>query len=85
MQMLEFDPDARYKVNNSTSAIDSGSYRVNEQTGILYLESDAEDITPTEWAITLKKNQLTLAGRGDNADTRYKYVYVKEKEKLGTN
>src|SRR5687768_14591046 len=29
MQMLEFEDDARYKVNNSTTAIDSGSYRVN--------------------------------------------------------
>jgi hypothetical protein len=85
MQMLEFDPDARYKVNNSTTAIDSGSYRLNEQHGILYMESDSDDITPTEWAITLQKNRLTLAGRGENSDSRYKYVYQKDKEKLSTN
>ena len=84
MQMLEFEPDARYKVNNSTSAIDSGSYRVNEQHGILYMESDADDITPTEWKITINKEQLTLVGRED-ADSRYKYVYRKEKDKVGTN
>ncbi len=85
MQMLEFNIDARYKVNNSTSAIDSGSYRVNEQHGILYMESDADDITPSEWAMTLDKKRLTLVGRGGNADSRYKYVYLKDKEKLGTN
>lgn len=85
MQMLEFDPDARYKVNNSTTSIDSGSYRVNEQHGILYMESDADDITPTEWAISINKDKLTLTGRGEKADTRYKYVYVKEKDGVGTN
>jgi hypothetical protein len=85
MQMLEFEPDARYKVNNSTSAIDSGSYRVNEQNGILYMESDADDITPTEWSITINKEQLTMEGRGGDADSRYKYIYRKEKDKLSTN
>jgi hypothetical protein len=83
MQMLEFNPDARYKVNNSTTAIDSGSYRINEQQGILYMESDADDISPTEWTVTVNKNQLTLVGRDPNADSRYKYIYSKEQEKLG--
>ena len=72
-------------VNNSTTSIDSGSYRVNEQHGILYMESDADDITPTEWAISINKDKLTLTGRGEKADTRYKYVYVKEKDGVGTN
>jgi hypothetical protein len=82
MQMLEFDPEARYKVNNSTTAIDSGSYRVNEQQGILYMESDADDITPTEWAVSVNKDKLTLTGRGAKADSRYKYIYIKEKEEV---
>lgn len=85
MQMLEFDPDARYKVNNSTTAVDSGSYRINEQHGILYLESDADDVTPTEWNISVSKTKLTLVGRSADADARYKYIYVKEKDGVSTN
>jgi len=85
MQMLEFASDARYKVNNTTTAIDSGSYRVNEQTGVLYLESDADDITATEWGMTLSKNVLTLEGKGDDTDSSYKYVYMREKETATKN
>ena len=81
MQMIEFEDDARYRVNNSTNAIDSGSYRLNEQHGILYMESDADDITPTEWAVAVKNNTLTLTGRGNDATSRYKYVYTKTKTK----
>ena len=84
MQMLEFENDARYKVNNSTTAIDSGSYRINEQTGVLYLESDSDDLTASEWGMTLSKNVLTLEGRGDRADSRYKYVYSREKKETAS-
>jgi len=81
MEMIEFEDDARYRVNNSTTAIDSGSYRLNEQHGILYMESDADDITPTEWAVAIKNNTLTLTGRGNDATSRYRYVYTKTKTK----
>lgn len=84
MQMLEFQPNARYKMNSSTNAVDSGSYRLNEQHAILYMESDATE-SPTEWAISLNKNQLTLGGRGEEAEKRYKYIYVKTKDGVGTN
>ena len=85
MQMLEFDADGRYKVNNSTTAIDSGSYRINEQHSVLYMESDADDITPTEWDISVTKKRLTMVGRSGDADARYKYMYAKEKEGVSTN
>ena len=85
MQMLEFNPDARYKVNNSTTAIDSGSYRVNEQQGVLYMESDADDVTPTEWKIDVSRKKLTLVGNDAKADARYKYIYVKVKDGVSTN
>lgn len=80
MQMIEFNPNARYKVNNSTTAVDSGSFRVNEQHGLLYLESDADDVTPSEWAITLEDNRLTLVGRGQDAEHRYKYIYRRQRK-----
>jgi hypothetical protein len=80
MQMIEFMDDARYRMNNATTAIDSGSYRLNEQHGILYLESD-KDPTPSEWKISLNKDQLSLTGRGQDATSRYRYVYTRIKEK----
>ena len=85
MEMIELNPNGRYKLNNSTTAVDSGSYRINEEHGILYMESDSDDITPTEWKLSYNNEQLTLAGREGAANSKYKYVYKKVKEKLSTN
>jgi hypothetical protein len=84
MEMLEFTVENRYKVNNSTNAIDSGSFRVNEQHGILYMESDQDDITPTEYKMTINGDQLTLTGRDRDAKNRYKYVYAKTEDGVNT-
>jgi hypothetical protein len=78
MQVIEFMDDARYKMNNSTTALDSGNYTLNEQNQSLVLESDLAT-TPFEWNITLKNNTLTLVGRED-ASKRYKYIYSRMKE-----
>lgn len=84
MQIMEFKRNARYTMNSATNAVDSGSYRLNEQHGILYLESD-QHTDPSEWAISIKKNVLTLAGRnGTQPDARYKYIYIRTKKGLGT-
>lgn len=82
MSKIEFYDDARYRMNSSQHAIDSGSYRLNEQHGILYLESD-QDPTPSEWDVTIKGNQLTLTGRGEAAESRFRYVYRKTKGDRG--
>ena len=79
MEIMEFEADARYKMNTSTTAIDSGSFRINEQHGILYLESDKAN-EPSEWKISIKGNTLMLGGR-DEADKRYTYVYERAKTK----
>lgn len=84
MQMLEFQPDGRYKMNNATAAIDSGSYRINEQTNVLYLESDQAS-SLSEWNIALQNKRLVLTGRDGQADRRYQYVYEKTKEGVSTN
>lgn len=75
MQMIEFHRNARYRLNNATTAVDSGSYRINEQHGILYLESDADDITPSEWNITVGEGTLTLTGKEGDASSRYRNIY----------
>lgn len=82
MQKIEFYDNARYRMNNATQAIDSGSYRLNEQHGILYLESDLVDAEPSEWKIELQNRKLTLTGRGGEAASRYQYVYNKTKENV---
>jgi hypothetical protein len=85
MQMLQFDIDGRYKMNNATTSLDSGSYRLNEQHAVLYLESDSDDITPTEWNISHQGNELTLVPRDKDEDHNFKYVYRKVTTKVSTN
>jgi hypothetical protein len=80
MEIMEFDRQARYKMNTAVTAVDSGSYRINEQHGILYLDSDKNN-DPSEWTMSIKNNVLTLGGKSD-ADKRYTYVY--ERIKKGT-
>lgn len=82
MQKIEFYDNARYRLNNATQAIDSGSYRLNEQHGILYLQSDIADTEPSEWKIELQNRKLTLTGRGQEADSRYQYVYNKTRKNV---
>jgi hypothetical protein len=83
LQILELERDGRYKANSASNALDSGSYRLNEQHTLLFLESDASDITPTPWSIGFKKNKLTLESRdGADDDNRFTYVYEKKKEGL---
>ena len=92
---IDFRPDGKYKsgsngTNGSVQVIDSGSYRLNEQIGVLYLQSAQNDgqvsHPPVEWSLVFDKgNAMTLAGRGSAHAQRYKYVYTKTKEGLGTN
>lgn len=80
IELMEFDSEARYKMNTAVAAVDSGSYRINEQHGVLYLDSDRNN-DPSEWTISIRNNVLTLGGKSD-ADKRYTYVY--ERIKKGT-
>lgn len=87
VQMIEFLPQARYRANNATTAIDSGSFRVNEPQQRLYLESDADDVTPTEYTIELVDNELRMKPRQPDVgdDKSYVYHYFRTEEGLGTN
>jgi hypothetical protein len=80
MQIIEFMDDSRYKLNNSTTAVDSGSYVINEQNKSIVLESDQAGDNSAEWNISIKKNELTLVPR-EPADKRYTYVYSRTKAK----
>jgi len=80
MQVIEFRDDARYKMNNSTTALDSGNYTLNERNKSLVLESDLAGGKPIEWDVTLKEHTLTLVGR-ETATKRYKFIYSRTKQK----
>jgi len=83
-QWIEFRADGKY-VNKATS-IDSGSFRLNENHSILYLQSQANEganNTPKvmEWTISLNDNSLTMqqkdgGDKNSHAD-KMKYVYVR--------
>ncbi len=82
---IEFKRDGTYERNAEVN--DKGSYRLNENHGILYLESSQHTETSSattvqslnEYTISLKEDTLTMQSREDeNAGT--KYVYVKSGE-----
>jgi hypothetical protein len=82
---IEFKRDGTYERNAEVN--DQGSYRLNENHDILYLESSQHTETSSvttvqslnEFSITLKDGTLTMQSREDeNSGT--KYVYVKTGE-----
>ena len=92
MDWIEFRPDGKYKSGSggqtaATQPIDSGSYRLNEQNGILYLQSAISDgetsHVPSEWTIFIKDTVMKLSARGNSHAGRYEYIYNKTKEGLG--
>lgn len=84
-QWIRFRSDGKY-VNKAT-AVDSGSYRMNETQSILYLESqvngptDKRDAKKTvEWSVSFKDDTMTMQQHGSenksHAD-KMKYVYLR--------
>ncbi|HTF17834.1 MAG TPA: hypothetical protein VK658_07165 [Chryseolinea sp.] len=85
-QWIEFRNDGKY-VNNATS-VDSGSYRLNENHSLLYLESQlhasavATGPKIVEWAISLSDDKLTMQQKTNESNKKghadiMKYVYVR--------
>lgn len=82
---IEFRNDGKY-VHQSTT-LDSGSFRMNENHSVLYLESHAHASAAgkpniVEWTISVKDDALTMQQKStekkgkSHADTM-KYVYVR--------
>lgn len=94
-QWIEFRSDGTYL--NHVASIDSGSYRINENSSILYLESvvnkePANDKTKmiTEWAIAFADEALILqrrsTGKREHVDKmKYYYTKVGKEEKAVNN
>jgi hypothetical protein len=73
---IEFGRNGRYKTTDSQKALDSGSYRINENHHRLYLESDADHDHPKEWDINIIKNTLTLQSDSTKTKAHEKYFYT---------
>lgn len=87
---IEFNEDGTY--TQQSEGNDQGSYRLNENHSVLYLESsekresasatDARELS--EYSITLRDGMLTMQSRGENT-TSTKYVYSKSPESTNQN
>ncbi|MBT1705905.1 hypothetical protein [Chryseosolibacter indicus] len=78
-QRLEFNREGRYLSYSGQEKIDSGSYRLNEQQAVLYLESEAND-RPSEWNVWFDPaGTMTLKMRsGSVHGESFKYIYRRD-------
>lgn len=87
---IEFNEDGTF--TQQSEGNDQGSYRLNENHSVLYLESrekrestsatDSRELS--EYSITLKDGMLTMQSRDENT-TSTKYVYSKSTENDNQN
>ena len=94
-QWIEFRSDGTYL--NQSTAIDSGSYRINENSSIVYLESLVNNDTSknttkmvTEWTVAFANEGMILqrrsTGKREHVDKmKYFYSKVGEAEKTVNN
>lgn len=83
--MIDFDREGRYVRYSGNEKIDSGAYRVNEDHGLLYLES-VNDGPPSEWKVSFNKTKMTLRKRDDTEQVEsFKYVYSKNSTSKNSN
>jgi len=80
---IEFKPDGTYE--QSAEDGDKGTYRLNEDQSVVYLESSDRKQTSSvttvntlnEYSIAIREGVLTLQSRGDDSAGSTKYVYGK--------
>ncbi len=75
-QTITFNSEARYVIRSGNDNIDSGSYRMNEQIGSLYLESESNE-KPREWKTEFISGGMILTLKQVNpqqANLRYFYI-----------
>ena len=79
---IEFNEDGTYRLQAEDG--DQGSYRLNENHSVLYLESDLRNDTSsavsvnnlTEYSIVMRDGTLTMQPKNGNGGST-KYVYAK--------
>ena len=82
---IEFNEDGTYV--QQAEGNDRGSYRLNENHSVLYLESGEKTGTSAvqthdlnEYTITIKDGTLTMQSREDSPTTKFVYVRKSETE-----
>jgi lipocalin len=94
-QWIEFKTDGHYF--NKMASSDSGSYRLNENQNVLYLESQVhgdptrhEDKKIVEWTVAFEGETMIMQQAKDNKkahadDMKYVYTRIDDKAKAGSN
>lgn len=82
---LEFSPEGRYRNFAKNVVIDSGSYRLNEPQGKLYLESETNQEKTSEWVVVIQEDKLTMQPQGAQHAAGLQYIFVRTKKGLSTN
>ncbi len=85
VQWIEFTEKGRYRSETGKQSLDSGSYRVNESSHAIYLQSDFDLANPVEWSVMFQDNTMTLIVKGTPHLERLKYVFIKTKSKETAN
>lgn len=76
-QILSFNSEARYVVRSGNEKTDSGSYRMNEQIGSLYLESESDE-KPREWKTEFTSDGMILTRKQDSSKKdNLQYFYIR--------
>jgi hypothetical protein len=83
---IEFKPDGTYE--QSADDGDRGTYRLNEDQSIVYLESSNEKQTSSvttvntlhEFGLSIRDGVLVLQAKGDDNSGTTKYVYARSTE-----
>jgi hypothetical protein len=75
-ETIQFNREGRFLLQSANEKIDSGSYRLNEEHGILYLESISGGV-PSEWNVWFRKDVMTLQPRDKTASGNLKFVYAR--------
>src|SRR5688500_17824913 len=83
---IEFKPDGTYE--QSADDGDKGTYRLNEDQSIVYLESSEEKQTKSvttvntlnEFELSIRDGVMVLTAKGDDNSGSTKYVYSKGTE-----
>jgi hypothetical protein len=78
IKWIEFTREGRYR-SRMGSAADSGSYRVNENHALLYLQSDANKNKAAQWRMSFGKGVMTLTAKDNPGAAQFRYVYVRTK------
>lgn len=71
---IEFNPEAKYVLKRGNQIVESGSYRVNEQQEVIYLENSVNK-KPVEWRVKLNGGNLVMTTRETDQGKSKKYTY----------